>query len=169
MDMVFVLAMGKSRAKPAELPARGSTLAMFAPDPAAELERAKAIAAAIPLNAWFARMSKTKPHWVAQWRDEHSKLHHKYIGSEEALAKLKAAHDLVRAEMIRLGFQPPRAVRRARLKTPRAAPRTDPQKPASGRGAARLPQTSLRHSDSASNRGEQGRSPVAALGSRRRP
>jgi len=160
--------LAKSRSKALELPARGTTLSMFAPDPAAELERAKKVAAMIPLFAWFARMGGKRREWVACWRDD-GKTHRKYVGSDEALARVRAAHDLVRAEMVRQGFTPPKAVRRARLKSPRAAPRAVPQKPASARGGARLPHTSLRHSDSASNRSERGRSPVAALGSRRRP
>jgi hypothetical protein len=148
--------------------ASARTLALFAPDPIAELERAKKVASEIPLHAHFVRHSKGSKFWVARWTTEEHQRVRKYVGDDAQLAKVKRAHDLVRGYLIAHGLPVPRVRRRRKTTTTQhRAPSPGHKSPTAPGGGSRLAAQSLRHSDQASN-GEGVRSSVAASGSRRR-
>jgi hypothetical protein len=144
------------------------SLPLFELDAGEELERAKAIAKRFPLDACLSKMPG-RPYWRAQWSRD-GKQTTAYIGGAARLAEVQAAHELVRADMIAHGFEPPRARKRrtARPSRHKHGPPPRSQKPKGARGGRLSTAVATLRDSEATDHVEGDRSPVAANGSRRR-
>lgn len=150
----------------ADAPRSPGSLALFAPDPAVELERAKQIVKAFPLDARFEQLNNGRPYWRALWSRQ-GKRYRKYVGGVDDVEDVKRAHELVRKYLAAQGIEVPRSRPKKETRSTRA-PTARPQKPKGARGGRLSTSVATLRDSAATEHAAGDRRPVAANGSRRR-